>query len=384
MPFPDIANGHSSLPVIKQLTNNNSDMDTNAKHMRHTYSFETLQESAQYLLDRIKIKPKIGIICGSGMGSYEQNELCPGSIAESLVDKQCFPYEEIPHFPVSTVKGHTGQMVFGYLQGVPVMCMQGRFHYYEGYPLWKCAMPVRVMKLVGVTHLIATNAAGGLNPTYKVGDIMIMKDHVNMMGFAGNNPLQGPNDDSGGPGEKVGDKAAAEHRKTLLSKYVNQLLYVAVQIVHQSDSRARFSVDSLLRFGPRFPPMNKAYNVTLRDIGAQVAEEMGISDIVHRGVYTCLGGPNFETVAELKMLRMVGVDAVGMSTVHEVITARHCDLTVFAFSLITNQCVTDYEDHCEANHEEVMDVGRARQPILQEFVSKIVLRLKDSLKLEKK
>ncbi|KAL6424383.1 hypothetical protein ACFW04_009873 [Cataglyphis niger] len=316
MPFPDTINGHDNFPV-RRLTNNDM-LQTNAKHARQTYTFETLQESAQYLLNRIKIRPKIGIICGSGMGS----------IAESLVDKRCFPYEEIPHFPVSTVKGHTGQMVFGYLQGVPVMCMQGRFHYYEGYPLWKCAMPVRVMKLVGVTHLIATNAAGGLNPTYKVGDIMIVKDHVNMMGFAGNNPLQGPNDD---------------------------------------------------RFGPRFPPMNKAYNAELIKIGRQVAEDMGIGDIVHKGVYTCLGGPNFETVAELKMLRMVGVDAVGMSTVHEVITARHCDLTVFAFSLITNQCVTDYEDHGEATHEEVMDVGKARQPVLEEFVSRIVIRLKDIL-----
>ncbi|XP_012541707.1 purine nucleoside phosphorylase isoform X1 [Monomorium pharaonis] len=332
MPFPETANGHDSFPAAKQLTNNDV-LQTNLKHARHTYTFETLQESAQYLLDRINIRPKIGIICGSGMGSYEQNELCPGLIAESLMDKQCFPYEEIPHFPVSTVKGHTGQMVFGYLQGVPVMCMQGRFHYYEGYPLWKCAMPVRVMKLVGVTHLIATNAAGGLNPTYKVGDIMIVKDHVNMMGFAGNNPLQGPNDD---------------------------------------------------RFGPRFPPMSKAYDATLMEIGRQVAQEMGIGDIVHEGVYTCLGGPNFETVAELKMLRMVGVDAVGMSTVHEVITARHCDLTVFTFSLITNLCVTDYEDYGEANHEEVMDVGKARQPILQAFVSRIVICLRDMLQLETK
>ncbi|CAL1678565.1 unnamed protein product [Lasius platythorax] len=333
MPFPDTANGYDhSLPAIRRSTNNDV-FQTNAKHARNTYTFETAQESAQYLLDRVKIRPKIGIICGSGMGSYEQNELCPGSIAESLVDKQCFPYEEIPHFPASTVKGHTGQMVFGYLQGVPVMCMQGRFHYYEGYPLWKCAMPVRVMKLVGVTHLIATNAAGGLNPTYQVGDIMIVKDHVNMMGFAGNNPLQGPNDD---------------------------------------------------RFGPRFPPMNKAYNTVLMEIGRQVAQEMGIDDIVHKGVYTCLGGPNFETVAELKMLRMVGVDAVGMSTVHEVITARHCDLTVFAFSLITNLCVTEYEDHGEANHEEVMDVGKARQPLLQEFVSRIVIRLTDILELATK
>ncbi|XP_076752326.1 purine nucleoside phosphorylase isoform X2 [Xylocopa sonorina] len=326
MPFADvnIVNGHGGQhqpvkrPADKEL------LDTTVNHLQQTtYTFEALQESAQYLLERIKIRPKVGVICGSGLGL----------LAESLEDKQCFPYEEIPHFPVSTVKGHQGQMVFGFLQGVPVMCMQGRFHYYEGYPLWKCAMPVRVMKLVGVTHLIATNAAGGLNPTYKVGDIMMVKDHVNMMGFAGNNPLQGPNDD---------------------------------------------------RFGPRFPPMNKAYNIQLLETGQQVAEEMGISDIVHKGVYTCLGGPNFETVAELKMLRMIGVDAVGMSTVHEVITARHCDLTVFAFSLITNQCVTDYENHEEANHEEVMDVGKARQPLLQEYVSRIVLRIQQMLELERK
>ncbi|XP_029037724.1 purine nucleoside phosphorylase-like isoform X1 [Osmia bicornis bicornis] len=326
MPFADFdgVNGHNHYQPVKRPADNEF-YHTTVRHVQQSsYSFEALQESAEYLLDRIKIRPKIGIICGSGMGSNEQNELCPGSLAESLEDQLCFPYAEIPHFPVSTVKGHTGQMVFGYLKGVPVMCMQGRFHYYEGYPLWKCSMPVRVMKLVGVTHLIATNAAGGLNPRYKVGDIMMVKDHVNMMGFAGNNPLQGPNDD---------------------------------------------------RFGPRFPPMNKAYSIRLLEIGQEVAEEMGISDIVHKGVYTCLGGPNFETVAELKMLRMVGVDAVGMSTVHEVITARHCDLTVFAFSLITNQCVTDYDNHDEANHEEVMDVGKARQPMLQEYVSRMVLRL---------
>ncbi|XP_015439583.1 PREDICTED: purine nucleoside phosphorylase isoform X2 [Dufourea novaeangliae] len=325
MPFADghVVNGYNDHQNQKRPTENEF-LHTGVKHVRHsTYTFEALQESAQYLLDRVKIRPKIGIICGSGMGS----------LAEYLEDKQCFPYEEIPHFPVSTVQGHKGQMVFGILHGVPVMCMQGRFHYYEGYPLWKCAMPVRVMKLVGVTHLIATNAAGGLNPRYKVGDIMMVKDHVNMMGFAGNNPLQGPNDD---------------------------------------------------RFGPRFPPMNKAYSTTLLDIGQQVADEMGINDIVHKGVYTCLGGPNFETVAELKMLRMVGVDAVGMSTVHEVITARHCDLSVFAFSLITNQCVIDYENHDEANHEEVMDVGKAKQSLLQDYVSRIVIRLKDMTNIEAK
>lgn len=243
-------------------------------------------------------------------------------MAEGLTDKITFPYENIPNFPVSTVPGHIGQLVFGFLSGVPIVCMQGRFHYYEGYPLWKCAMPVRIMKLLGITHLIATNAAGGLNPSYKVGDIMLVRDHINLMGFAGNNPLQGPNEE---------------------------------------------------RFGPRFPPMNRAYDPDLIEKAKQlwIEENLG-KDLVHVGVYTCLGGPNFETVAELNMLKMLGVDAVGMSTVHEVITARHCNITVLAFSLITNECITDYSDHNEANHEEVIDVGKLQQGVLKKFIQKLV------------
>lgn len=244
-------------------------------------------------------------------------------MAESITESESISYEDIPNFPVSTVEGHHGKLVFGKISGVPVVAMQGRFHYYEGYPLWKCCLPVRVMKLLGVKTLIATNAAGGLNPSYKIGDVMIVKDHINMMGFAGNNPLHGPNDE---------------------------------------------------RFGPRFPPMSKAYNYEYRNIAKEVAKELNIDNIVKEGVYTCLGGPNFETVAELNMLKMVGVDAVGMSTVHEVITARHCDLNVFALSLITNECVTSYENNDEANHEEVLDVGRMRQDILRLFVNKLVER----------
>ncbi|XP_035445363.2 purine nucleoside phosphorylase isoform X2 [Spodoptera frugiperda] len=277
------------------------------------YSYETLLEIANFLLSRISVKPHIGIICGSGMGS----------LAESITESESISYEDIPNFPVSTVEGHHGKLVFGKISGVPVVAMQGRFHYYEGYPLWKCCLPVRVMKLLGVKTLIATNAAGGLNPAYKIGDVMIVKDHINMMGFAGNNPLHGPNDE---------------------------------------------------RFGPRFPPMSKAYNYEYRNIAKEVAKELNIDNIVKEGVYTCLGGPNFETVAELNMLKMVGVDAVGMSTVHEVITARHCDLNVFALSLITNECVTSYDNNDEANHEEVLDVGRMRQDILRLFVNKLVER----------
>lgn len=150
----------------------------------HSFPYEFVDDIATFLLERTQIRPKIGIICGTGLGH----------LADNLTDVDSFPYETIPNFPVSTVSGHAGKLVFGKLGGVEVMCMQGRFHYYEGYPLAKCAMPVRVMKLVGCTQLIATNAAGGLNSNYDVGDIMIVKDHINIMGFAGNSPLQGPND----------------------------------------------------------------------------------------------------------------------------------------------------------------------------------------------
>jgi purine-nucleoside phosphorylase len=187
-----------------------------------------------------------------------------GHLADSLTETDVFPYKDIPHFPVSTVQGHQGNLVFGRLNGVGVMCMQGRIHYYEGYSLAKCTMPIRVMKLCGCSLLIVTNAAGGLNPDYKLGDVMIVKDHINIMGFAGNNPLQGPNDS---------------------------------------------------RFGPRFPAMNKAYDPELIKVGQQLALEMGMEKDIHTGVYTCLGGPNYETVAELRMWKMLGVDAVGMSTV---------------------------------------------------------------------
>lgn len=244
-----------------------------------------------------------------------------GRLADALDNKIEVPYETIPHFPRSTVEGHVGELVFGYLAGVPVVCMKGRFHYYEGYPVWKCAMPVRVMKLLGITHLIATNAAGGLNENYEVGDIMLIKDHINLMGFAGNNPLQGPNDE---------------------------------------------------RFGPRFPPMNKAYDRHFFNQAKCIAKEIGMEKSVHEGIYTCLGGPNFETIAELRMLKMLGADSVGMSTVHEVITAIHCDLKVLAFSLITNKCIVDYDDQSNPNHEEVIDVGKLREDMLRNFVKRLV------------
>ncbi|XP_063235534.1 purine nucleoside phosphorylase isoform X1 [Bacillus rossius redtenbacheri] len=275
------------------------------------YTYEVVEKIAQYLLSKTCIRPKIGIICGSGIGS----------LADSLEDRQSFSYGSIPDFPVSTVSGHDGHLVFGRLDGVEVLCMQGRFHYYEGYPVWKCAMPVRVMKLAGVTHLVVTNAAGGLGDGYKVGDIMIIKDHINFLGLAGVNPLRGPNDD---------------------------------------------------RFGVRFPALNKAYDERLRADAKRIAKSLSLDKHVHEGVYACVGGPSYETIGELRMMKMMGANAVGMSTVHEVILAKHCNMTVFAFSLITNECIVDYSEKGEACHEDVMQNSKDRSQVLLQFVSHVV------------
>ncbi|XP_058122046.1 purine nucleoside phosphorylase [Anopheles ziemanni] len=302
-------NGDTTVDYRPQCNGGPFHMPRSSEHSGYTY--DTLQEIAKFLMDRTELRPKVGIICGSGLGT----------LADQLTDVDSFDYETIPHFPVSTVAGHVGRLVFGYLAGVPVVCMQGRFHHYEGYPLAKCSMPVRVMHLIGCTHLIATNAAGGANPKFRVGDIMLIRDHINLMGFAGNNPLQGPNDE---------------------------------------------------RFGPRFFGMANTYEPKLVQKAKEIGRQIGIENELREGVYTCLGGPNFETVAEVKMLAMLGVDAIGMSTVHEIITARHCGMTCFAFSLITNMCTMSYDEEEEHCHDSIVGVGKNREKTLGEFVSRIV------------
>ena len=194
-----------------------------------------------------------------------------------LRDQKSVPYEEIPNFPKSTVVGHDGSLVFGWIQTTPVICMKGRFHSYEGYVPQRCTLPVRVFRLLGVSHLIVTNAAGSANPAYQVGDLMVIDDHLNLPGWAGFGPLIGPNDE---------------------------------------------------RFGPRFPSMHAVYDAELRTLVGRVASELGCTDLMRNGVYCMLVGPNFETRAELKALQVLGADAVGMSTVHEVLAAVHCGMRV--------------------------------------------------------
>ncbi|XP_051554640.1 purine nucleoside phosphorylase-like [Myxocyprinus asiaticus] len=277
-------------------------------------SYEECRATADWLLARVPVRPLVGIVCGSGLGG----------LADMLKDQLVINYEDIPNFPQSTVHGHAGKLVFGTLKGKACVCMKGRFHLYEGYPVQKTTLPIRVFKLLGVETLILTNAAGGLNQDYKVGDIMVIKDHINIPGFAGNNPLVGPNDD---------------------------------------------------RFGVRFPCMSDAYDRGLQQLAHEVAEELGYSVYMHEGVYIVIGGPSFETIAECKMLRFLGADAVGMSTAHEVIVARHCGMKVLALSLITNQAVMDYDSEKKANHEEVLQTGELRAKQLEKLVSEMVHRI---------
>ncbi|CAN2389895.1 Phosphorylase superfamily, partial [Pristimantis euphronides] len=280
-------------------------------HSTEDLRYEDCEETAHWLLKRIQSPPDIAIICGSGLGL----------LAETLSDPKSFDYSQIPHFPVSTVAGHSGQLVFGTLQGKSCVCMKGRFHVYEGYPLWKVTFPIRVFKLLGVKILMVTNAAGSLCEMYRPGDLMIIRDHINMPGLAALNPLRGPNDD---------------------------------------------------RFGPRFPSLWDTYDRQLRHAALEIARRIGQADLIHEGVYCMVGGPNFESVAEARFLQKLGADAVGMSTAPEVVVAKHCGLRVFGLSLITNRVAQAYEAQESVNHSSVLEVGKRRAQLLQTLITHLV------------
>ncbi|CAL8355571.1 unnamed protein product [Lota lota] len=278
------------------------------------YSYEDYKVTADWLLSHTGQRPEVAIICGSGLGG----------LAQLLDNKDIFPYQDIPHFPQTTVEGHEGQLVFGTLEGRQCVCMQGRFHTYEGYDLYKVTYPVRVFSLLGVKTLMVTNAAGGLNSSFSVGDIMLIKDHINLPGLVGQNPLCGPNDD---------------------------------------------------RFGVRFPCMSDAYDRDLIALAKQTAEEQGCGGFLRQGVYCMVSGPSFESTAEGRALKNLGADAVGMSTALEVVVARHCGLRVLGLSLITNMVVTDYDSKHKANHTEVLETTHMRTRDLQRLVRNIVAKI---------
>uniref|UniRef100_A0A3B3ZUJ2 Purine nucleoside phosphorylase n=1 Tax=Periophthalmus magnuspinnatus TaxID=409849 RepID=A0A3B3ZUJ2_9GOBI len=273
------------------------------------------QQAADWLLAHTKHRPQVAIICGSGLGM----------LAEALENQDAFNYSQIPGFPHSTVQGHAGRLVFGQLRGKTCVCMQGRFHMYEGHSLCKTTFPVRVFKLLGVDTLVVTNAAGSLDDSLKPGDIMILKDHINFPGLCGLNPLCGPNDD---------------------------------------------------RFGPRFPAMSGCYDAGLRCVAMEIGKQLGITAVMREGVYAMVGGPNFESIAEARLLHKLGVDAVGMSTAPEVVVATHCGLRVFGLSLITNKVlICSYEDDQSVDHEGVLAVGRLRAQTLKTLVTEVIARM---------
>ena len=275
--------------------------------MTEYLTMEKIDQVADAVRARTDHKPEIGMILGSGLGS----------LADSIQNPDKIPYPELPGWPVSTVQGHSGQLVIGELEGKNVLVMQGRSHFYEGYDMPLVGLPIRVMKRLGIETLVVTNAAGAVHPDFEPGDLMLITDHLNLIGMAGNNPLRGPNLDE---------------------------------------------------FGPRFPDMSKVYDRELMDLARKIAKENHLG--MREGVYVCLAGPSFETPADLRFLRAVGVDAVGMSTVPEATVARHSGMRVLGISGISNKANLDGET--ETTHEEVLEAGAVLVPKLMTLVQGVL------------
>ncbi|GAA4774866.1 MULTISPECIES: purine-nucleoside phosphorylase [Flavobacterium] len=266
--------------------------------------WEQVQETVDYIQNRTSFSPEYGVILGSGLGGF----------TDDMEVEFILPYNEIPNFPVSTVEGHKGALVFGTINGKKVVAMQGRFHYYEGYTMKEVTFPVRVMKYLGVEKLIVSNASGGVNSNYKVGSVVIIKDHVNMMP---EHPLRGKNDS---------------------------------------------------RFGPRFVNMSEPYSRKMMMKAKEIATNFGIT--VHDGVYLGLQGPTFETLAEYRMVKTLGCDCVGMSTVPEVIVARHMELETFGISVITD--MGDAESIDSITHEEVLEAAKEAEPHVRKLIKELI------------
>jgi purine-nucleoside phosphorylase len=284
-------------------------LDGQNPKMNDHFSLDQIDEIVKALQGRTSRRPRISVILGSGLSG----------LAESVQKPDIIPFGDLPHFPVSTVFGHSGRLVIGELEGKAIFIMQGRVHFYEGYSMAQVTLPVRVMQRLGIEILIVTNAAGGVNPGFAPGDVMLIIDNLNLMGMTGQNPLIGPNYDA---------------------------------------------------IGPRFPDMSQAYDRALCDLARRVAREEEIA--LREGVYAGLSGPSFESPADLRFLRLAGADAVGMSTVPEVIVARHGGMRVLGFSGISNKANLD--GSTVTTHEEVIEAGKVITPKVEKLV-RGVLRL---------
>jgi len=278
--------------------------------MKTKYTIEDMDRIADEIRSRISVQPEIGLILGSGLGP----------LSESIEDPTIIPYHDLTGWPISTVEGHAGELVIGNLEGQDVLVMNGRIHYYEGYEMSQVTLPIRVMQRLGIKTLIVTNAAGGINQDFVPGNPMLITDHLNFLGMAGVNPLRGPNLDE---------------------------------------------------FGTRFPDMSQAYDRELIEITRGVAKEQGL--ILYEGVYVCLSGPTFETPADLRFLAGVGVDAVGMSTVPEVIVANHGGQRVLGISGITNS--SNLYGEAETTHQEVIETGLVLAPKMMDLIRGVLRAL---------
>lgn len=265
--------------------------------------FSKVSEAADFIKEKINFQPEVGIVLGTGLGG----------LATEINDPVRIPYEEIPHFPASTVEGHAGELIMGTLNSRKVVAMRGRFHFYEGYNLQEVVFPIRVMKYLGIKYLILSNASGGLNPGFEVGDMMFLEDHINMMNLMSENPLRG------------------KHEK---------------------------------EFGQRFPDMNRPYHPILIEEAEKIAKRLGIKH--RKGVYAGVTGPTFETPAEYKYIRYIGADAVGMSTVPETIAACQMGLPVFALSVISDLGVEG--KIVEITHKEVIDAASHIEPQMTRLI----------------
>lgn len=274
------------------------------ERMASTSLYERAEHATRVIRSRISVEPRIALVLGSGLGGF----------ADDFEESVGIPYEDIPGFVRSTAQGHAGRLVIGKIEGVPVLAMQGRVHYYEGYSLEEVTFPVRTFGLLGVKTLVLTNAAGGINVQLTQGALMVISDHVNLMGV---NPLRGPNDE---------------------------------------------------RFGPRFPDMSAVYSPELQELVVDEAKAIGAE--VRRGIYGGLSGPSYETPAEIHLLRALGADAVGMSTVPEAIVARHMGLDVLGISCITNMAAGISDE--PINHEEVMATGDRVRETFAELLRRVI------------
>ncbi len=275
--------------------------------MQENLTIKEIDDVVEAIRARVDLNPRVGMILGSGLSG----------LAESVENPVSIPFGDLPHWPVSTVKGHAGRLVIGELEGQNVFVLQGRIHFYEGYTMSQVTLPVRVMQRLGAEILIVTNAAGGIADEHQPGDVMLITDHINFPGLIGNSPLHGPNLDE---------------------------------------------------FGPRFPDMTQAYDPELLDLARKIAKEGGVP--FHEGVYVGLSGPSFETPAELRFLKMMGADTVGMSTVTEVSVARHGGMRVLGLSGISNKAHTELS--FVATHEDVLEAGKKIVPKMETIIRGIL------------